>query len=312
MITKQPDLSIIIVSWNVRDLLIACLDSIVRSLGDSDARQVEIIVVDSASRDGSAAAVAERFPTVKLIAQVDNIGFTAGNNLGLQNAIGRYLLLLNPDTLIVGDALAHMVAYMDAQPTIGALGPRTLNRDGSTQSTRRRFPTLAIGFLESTWLQPFAPRAILNRYYAADLADDQIAEVDWVQGSALLIRRAVYDQVGGLDTGYVMYSEELDWCRRIKAAGWPIIYLGTAQIVHYGGQSSEQATARRQIHFQQSKLRYFRTYHGAIVAFALRIFLIGSYIQQLAAESIKGTIGHKRALRRERTQIYRQVLRALI
>ena len=108
-----------------------------------------------------------------------------------------------------------------------------------------------------------------------------------------------------------MYSEELDWCRRIKAAGWRITYLGSAQIIHYGGQSTEQATARTQIYFQQSKLRYFRKYHGPIVAFLLRSFLIASYFQQFLAESIKGMLGHKRALRQERVQTYRQVILTL-
>ena len=182
-----PDLSIIIVSWNVRDLLIACVDSIVKTIGDSGVPTVEIIMVDSASSDGSAAAVVDRFPMVKVLAQSENVGFTVGNNLGLQVASGRYVLLLNPDTIVLDDALAHMIAYMDAHPAIGAIGPRTLNPDESTQSTRRRFPTVAIGFLESTWIQPFAPRRLLDSYYARDIADDAITEVDWVQGSALLV-----------------------------------------------------------------------------------------------------------------------------
>jgi N-acetylglucosaminyl-diphospho-decaprenol L-rhamnosyltransferase len=307
-----PDLSIVIVSWNVRDLLIACLESILRSVQDSHSIRAELIVVDSASTDGSAVLIAERFPAIRVLPQSENLGFTAGNNLGLQSATGRYLMLLNPDTIVVDDALAKMVAYLDANPKVGALGPQTLNPDGSTQSTRRRFPTIAIGFWESTWIQPFAPRHLLDCYYATDIQDNQIAEVDWVQGSALVVRREVYAQIGGLDTGYVMYSEELDWCRRIKSAGWQVIYLGTVQIIHYGGQSTDQVTTRSHIHFQQSKLRYFRKYHGPIVAFVLRIFLIGSYMQQYLTETLKGALGHKRDLRQARTRVYRQVIRVLV
>src|SRR5262249_29582496 len=145
------------------------------------------------------------------------------------------------------------------------IGPRTLNADGTTQSSRRRFPTLGVGFLESTWLQSYAPQGVMRRYYVSDAEDDATVDVDWVQGSALMARREVYDQIGGLDDGYVMYSEELDWCKRAKLAGWRVVYLGSAQIMHYGGKSSEQVTARSHIHFQESKLRYFRKYHGWLV-----------------------------------------------
>lgn len=300
------DLSIIIVSWNVADLLCACLDSLHRGAHPS----MEIIVVDSASSDGTPALVRARYPDVRLLAQAENVGFSRGNNIGLGAAHGRWLLLLNPDTEVSGDALMQMTAYLDAHPEIGIIGPHTLNPDGSHQSTRRRFPTLAVGVFESTWLQAYAPKAVLDRYYAHDLADDGTAEVDWVQGSALMMRREVYAQIGGLDEGYVMYSEELDLCRRAKDAGWRVVYLGSAKIMHHGGKSSEQAVARRHIHFQQSKLRYFRKYHGAFIAHGLRVFLLASYGLQLAQEWLKGALGHKRALRRERVRAYWQVLRS--
>ena len=120
----------------------------------------------------------------------------------------------------------------------------------------------------------YAPRRLLDHFYAADLPDDGVCEVDWVQGCALIARRAVYEQIGGLDEGYVMFSEELDWCRRAKEAGWRVAYVGTARITHYGGQSTAQVETRKHIHFQQSKLRYFRTYHGRTLALALRLFLL--------------------------------------
>ena len=220
------------------------------------------------------------------------------------------MFLLNPDTEIVGDALAQIIGYMDANPTVGILGPHTLNTDGTTQSTRRRFPTLALGFIESTWLQSFAPKRLLDHYYATDVTDDSVSEVDWVQGSALLARREVYAQIGGLDEGYVMYSEEMDWCKRAKLAGWQVMYFGKASIVHHGGKSSEQATARKHIHFQESKLRYFRKFHGWLPAQALRLFLLTSYLWQIALESVKSALGHKRSLRQERIQAYWQVVRS--
>ncbi len=302
-----PDLSIIIVSWNVVDLLAACLNSI---LADSRL-QTEIIVVDSASTDGTATMLKEQFPQVKVFQQVENLGFTHCNNIGLQSAKGRRLMLLNPDTEVLGDGLARMVEHLDQNPDVGIVGPHTLNTDGTTQSTRRRFPNLLTGLFESTWLQSFAPKSLLDRYYLNNgVSDEAILDVDWMQGSALMARREVYAQIGGLDEGYVMYSEEVDWCRRAKNAGWRIVYLGTAQIIHHGGKSSEQVVARRHIHFQQSKLRYFRKYHGWLAAQLLRAFLLVSYLWQLMLEAAKALLGHKRAMRLERVSAYWQVLRS--
>ncbi len=303
------DLSLIIVSWNVAGLLEECLDSIHRSLSDS-AIDAEIIVVDSASTDGTVAMVRERFSDVRLLSQTENLGFVRCNNLGLKVARGRHILLLNPDTMVMADALARLVQELDTHPQIGIVGPRTLNSDGSTQSTRRRFPTLLTAFFESTWLQPWAPRGLLRQYHVEDHANDCNFDVDWVQGSALMLRREVYEAIGGLDPGYVMYSEELDWCRRARAAGWRVRYVGAAQIVHHGGRSTEQVPVRRHIHFQQSKLRYFRIWHGWWSAQVLRVFLLLMFGQQLLLEAAKGLAGHKRELRQQRVRAYWQVLRS--
>lgn len=300
-----PHISIIILSWNVRDLLRACLHSL--PLYDPT---IEIIVVDAASADGAAEMVRAEFPSVTLIARDENLGYTRGNNVGLKAARGRYLLVLNPDTEIVGEALKQMLAYMDAHPQVGVLGPQLRYPDGAVQSTRRRFPTLATGFFESTWLQPYAARRLLQHYYARDLADDAIAEVDWMVGAALLIRREVYAQVGGLDEGFFMYSEELDWCRRIKAAGWQVVYYPPAQIIHHEAQSSAQVPAATHIRFNTSKVRYYRKYHGALAAESLRWFLLGNFAFQLGLEWLKSLFGHKRNLRATRMAVYRQVLRS--
>jgi len=299
-------LSILIVNWNVRDLLRDCLRSIERGRGGL---AVEAIVVDSASADGSAAMVAAEFPWVTLLPQADNVGFPRGNNIALAHARGDFLLLLNPDTVILGDALAVLVAYLADHPDVGAVGPQLLNPDGSVQSSRRRFPTLATGFLESTWLEGLAP-GVLRRYYALDLPDDAPADVDWLTGACILVPRVVYERVGGLDEGYYMYSEELDWCRRIRAGGWRVVYLPTAQVVHHVGKSSEQAVTARHINFQRAKLRYFRKYHGRAAATALRLFLLASYGGQLLLEAAKGALGSKPELRRQRVHAYRDVLRS--
>ena len=301
------DLSIIIVSWNVRDLLRRCLQSIVAAQGSL---RLDVIVVDGGSVDGSPQMVAQEFPHVHLIACQENVGFPKGNNIGLVQAAGRYILLLNPDTEIVGDALRRLTAFLDSQPDVGVVGPQLLHSDGRVQSSRRRFPTLTTAFLESTWLQPYAPAGVLRRYYALDLPDGATADVDWVVGAALMTRREVVGQVGEMDEGYFMYSEELDWCRRIKEAGWRVVYLPAAQIVHHEGKSSEQAVTARHIYFQRARLRYFRKFHGGVPAFCLRLFLLTSYLYQLLLEAAKGVLGHRRELRWQRVKSYWQVLRS--
>ena len=300
------DLTIIIVSWNVRALLRRCLQSI-----PSDSPAVQVIVVDNASGDGSAEMVRAEFPHVHLIANEENRGFTAANNQGLALSHGRHLLLLNPDTEIVGNALATMVSYIDHNAAVGVVGPQILYPDGSLQPSRRRFPTLATALVESTVVQEWwDDNQILRRYYMADTPDDAIQAVDWVVGACMLVRRQAYEQVGGLDEGFFMYSEELDWCRRIKEAGWEVVYLPTATIIHHEAKSSDQVVAARHIYFQSSKVRYFHKHHGSLQGGIVRGFLLATYVYQLLREGLKWLVGHKRPLRQERLDAYWQVLRS--
>ena len=310
------DLSVIIVSWNVRDLLRDCLHSIC----EYPSLSLETIVIDNASGDGSAAMVAEEFPGVHLIANAGNAGFTVANNQGLELSRGRYVLFLNPDTRVIGDALATMVAYMDAHEAVGALGPQLRYGDGSLQSSRRRFPGLATALFESTplaWHWPEARNPWARRYHMDDVPvplaggqDGEAQEVDWVVGAALLARRAVIDRIGGFDEGYFMYSEELDWCRRAKQAGWQIVYLPPALIVHYEGKSSEQSVAARHIRFHASRVRYFRKYCGPLAAGFLRLAVLTMFAAEWLLEATKRLFGSKPGLRQERMAAYRQLLKS--
>ncbi|MFW5942582.1 MAG: glycosyltransferase family 2 protein [Chloroflexota bacterium] len=304
---ESVDLSIIIVSWNVRQLLQQCLLSIA---ADRSGLVLQVIVVDAASADGTPEMVREQFPWVHLIACEDNVGFPRGNNLGLKESRGRYVLLLNPDTRVIGGALLTMTDYLHANPTVGVVGPQLLYPDGEIQSSRRRFPTLLTAFFESTWLEPWAPRSVLNHYRVAEIDAGIIQDVDWVMGAALMTRQKVVQQVGPLDEAYFMYSEELDWCRRMRACGWRVVYLPQAQVIHYEGKSSEQAVTARHINFQRAKLRYYRKYHGRTASLLLRIFLLLMYVWQLGLESVKGLLGHRRALRWQRVRAYWDVLRS--
>jgi len=306
------DLSIIIVNWNVKELLQACLHSLLEAEAASPALTVEIIVVDSASGDGSAQMVRDEFPQIQLIASDENLGYARGNNIGVAAGQGRYFFLLNPDTVVAPTALTELVRYLDDHPTVGAVGPQLRWPDGAVQSSRRRFPTVGSLFWESTLLGQWFPKnRHLRRYHCFDTEPNQPQSVEWLVGAALLIRAETWQQVGPIDEKFFMYFEETDWCRRAAAAGWERYYLPSAQVVHYEGKSSEQVIAARTLRFQRSKLRYTHKYFGAGWARLLRLFLWLTYAFQWLEESTKWLLGHRRSLRRERMSAYGQVLRDL-
>ncbi len=323
-----PDLSIVIVNWNVRELLRRCLVSIASSDGlfvgldtpgySTRGWRAEVIVVDNASADGSVAMLAQDFPWVQVIANRQNRGFTTANNQGLAVSRGRYVLFLNPDTELAPDALSLLLRFAEEHPQVGVVGPQLRYGDGSLQSSRRRFPTLATFFLESTIVQRWWPRnQVLSRYYALDLDNDATSQVDWLVGACMLLRRAVLEQIGGFDEGFFMYSEELDLCRRAVDAGWQVVYLPAAVVTHYEGKSSEQVVAARHIRFHSSRVRYVRKYHGRLAAAAVRSFLLLTFIYQWLEEAAKWQAGFivpsqrsQRTLRRSRMAAYSQVLRS--
>ena len=184
----RPALSIVIVSWNVRRLLLRAIQSIHRAWS-KEWRGLEIIVVDNGSTDGTVESVRAQFPDVHLIANPHNAGFTGGNNQGIRVSKGKLVLLLNPDTEVKGNALSTLIGYLDAHPKVGLVGPQLQNPNGTVQPSRRRFPTLPVLFLESTWLQGLMPNSILRRYYVQDRSPKSVQKVDWVTGAAMMVRR---------------------------------------------------------------------------------------------------------------------------
>jgi N-acetylglucosaminyl-diphospho-decaprenol L-rhamnosyltransferase len=317
---------VLIVNWNVRDKLRACLQALQAHPATLQAQ--EIIVVDNASHDDSAAMVRAEFPGVELIVNETNRGFTGGNNDGLrrvralwstrvaarsgQSSDARaddFVLLLNPDTEAAPGALDEMLGLALADARIGVVGPQLRYPDGAVQSSRRRFPTLELAMVESTWAQDRAPRALLDSYYVRDRGDDETCDVDWLVGAALLVRREAVEAVGDLDEErFFMYSEELDWCKRIKDAGWRVVYHPRARVLHHEGASSAQVSTRRMIYFNTSKVRYFEKHHGPQAAAALRESLLAQFRKQRTLERIKAALGHKSALRRERVAAYTAVI----
>jgi N-acetylglucosaminyl-diphospho-decaprenol L-rhamnosyltransferase len=313
------DLAIIIVSWNVRELLRRCLRAVEAGLAGSSLGY-ELWVVDNASHDGTAAMLRAEFPTVYLLESGANLGFAGGNNLALRSLLARpaatapsYVLLLNPDTEPVGDALAQLVATLEQNHELVAAGPRLVYSDGTAQSSRRRFPSPATLFWESTPLErrwPANPWA--RRYHCADQPDNVAQAVDWLVGAALLVRIAAIRRAGLLDERFFMYSEELEWQARLQTTGRGLVYyLPTALVVHHEGKSSEQALAARQLNFSRSKLLLARMWYGWRLAGLLRAYLRGGFAAELTIERLKLLLGHRPALRRRRISDYRQVLREL-
>ncbi len=303
-IPPDLDLSIIIVSYNVRHDLLNCLASIEAWLAESD-KQVEVIVVDNASHDGSPDSVRRRFPDTRIIELDVNAGFAAANNRGVEAARGQFIAFLNPDTTVVANAFGLMLRHLIDNPDVGVVGPRIQYPDGSTQSTRRRFPTRRTGFVESTIVQRYwHDNAILRRYYVLDRPNDEMQDVDWLVGACLVTRRETLIAAGLFDERFFMYSEEVEWCHRVREAGWRVVYLPSASIVHREGSSSKLDLPVRQINFDTSKVLLYEELHGKRSARALRGFLLGSYLVHASIEAGKGLIGHKRPLRKERVRLY--------
>lgn len=242
------DLSVVILTFNAKNLLRQCLASV---LASQTSFRLEIIVADNGSTDGAVEMVKTEFPEVKLIENRQNLGFSAGNNIGIKQAIGRYILLLNPDTTVRSDTFDLCIKKMDKDQTIGILGCKVLLPNGKLhEACRRRFPNSANAFLRLFGLRKF------SSYNYQNVPVDQELEVDSVTGAFLMIRRSAMETVGLLDEQFFMYGEDLDWCWRAKEAGNKVIYYPAAEITHYLYGSSKYV-----------KFRSVRWAHEAMVTF---------------------------------------------
>jgi len=268
----RPAASLIVLSFNTRDLLRESLTSL-RAVGaEIDS---EIIVVDNASHDGSADMVAAEFPEIRLIRAPYNLGFAGGNNLGREAARGEFLILVNSDAFIESGALRQGLARMRDRPEVGLAGGLLLGRDRRPEPSARRFPSPLNDFLSLTGLAARHPRSRFFGRFDRTWADPrEPAEVDWVPGAFCIIRRAALDQVGFFDERFFLYYEEVDLCRRLRAAGWSIWYWPDLQAVHWGGESSKTLSNHkvsnhgRQLTLwrMRSALLYYRKHHGYLAA----------------------------------------------
>lgn len=267
-------LSVIIVSYNVAQLLRACLRSVFASRGVD----LEVWVVDNCSSDGSADMVRQEFPEARLLESACNGGYAYANNLALRQAGGDYLLLLNPDTELPPDALAEMVVFMEARPEVGMVGPKLEREDGSLDlACRRSFPSPAISFYRMVGLsQRFPKSRRFGRYNLTYLDPDQEAEVDSVVGAFMMVRRAAVEQVGLLDETFFLYGEDLDWAMRIKRAGWKVMYNPRVTVLHRKASSSAGDIHRATSEFYRSMEIFYRKHYASQNLAPVNWFILGA------------------------------------
>jgi GT2 family glycosyltransferase len=270
-----PDVSVIIVNWNLKELLRRCIDSVHRHAGDLS---VEIIVVDNGSSDGSPEMLAAEFPGVTMIGNPENAGFAKASNQGMAAVGGRYLFLLNNDATLFDGALPLMVGYMDSHPDTGICGPRVVNGDGTLQVYSRGFypsiPRILGQFFLPGRLRHPGGKA-LGLYEFEDKME--VREFDWLSGCAMLARRRAVEAVGYMDAAVFMYCEDIDWCYRMKRAGWKVIYLPQAQVEHLGGQSMKMQQGAAVGSHAAGLVAFYSRYHGAAASTVFRAVLWAGY-----------------------------------
>lgn len=251
-------LSVITVTHNHEDYLNRCLNSLVFEVNNLSS---EILVIDNQS-DDDCAVIARRYPHVSLHINQERRGFSANSNYGMALAQGRYLLLLNPDTEVLPGALQTLITFMDEHPKVGMCGAQLLFPDGKIQPSPRRFPTLRSVIARRTPLRRLLQNSRFNQHHLmVDIDHSKIQPVDWLLGACLLVRREALEAVGPLDEGFFLYVEDIDWARRMQAAGWQVWYVPTAKIVHHHLAISDKHFWSRYTWFHtQSMIRYMRKY----------------------------------------------------
>lgn len=289
--------SVIIVSWNARNYLRQCLDSLST---DVCRHPMEIIVVDNASTDGSPEMVTRDYPNVRLIQTGANLGFARANNVGIAASHGRYLALVNSDVKVLKDCITRLVDFCEQHADVGMVGPHVIGGDGKLQRSCRGFPNLWNMFCRALALDSVFPKSKwFSGYSLSYWSHDVERTVDMLSGCFWLVRKAALEKVGLLDEAFFMYGEDMDWCRRFWNSGWKVVYVPSAEAIHYGGGSSANAPLRFYIERQRADLQYWKKHHSgpAVACF----FLVSCLHLILRAVGYTLALGLKR---RER-QIYR-------
>ena len=298
----RVEISIIIVSWNTRELLAGCLRSVYETANDL---RFEVFVVDNASTDGSVAMVRGWFPQVHLIENQENVGFAQANNQAIRQSRGCYVLLLNSDTEVYPVSLETMVRFMEEHPQSGGCGPRLLNPDGSLQASCHPMLTTTREFWRLVFLDRLWPRAT---YVQERWALDRTHPVEVLKGACFLLRRAALDQVGLLDERYFMYTEEMDLCYRLLQAEWQLWWVPEAIVKHYGEASSTQMAEAMYVELYRSKVQFHRRFGGTDRANRFKRLIRIAYGPRLAFAAVGGLFSERLAVR---SQTFRRLLHEL-
>ncbi len=281
MTDPSVELSVVIISFNTRQLLDECLQSLIK---ESQGISLEIIIVDNASRDGSADYVEAHYPSVRLVRSTFNLGFAAANNLAFKIAQGIYIALLNSDAFLQEGALRKALERIKASPSVGLAGGRLIGRDGRWQPSARLFPSLLIEFLQLSGLEgKYASSRFFGQFNRTWASPEESCATDWVPAAFAIIPKHILNELGGFDERFFLYYEEVDLCRRIKAAGYQIQYWGDVVVIHIGGESSKTVEnhtfsskdAQLVLWRMRSELLYYRKHHGWLGAYAVKSLEIG-------------------------------------
>jgi GT2 family glycosyltransferase len=296
-----PDISVVVVSFNTRDLLRECLTTLYKEIASIPN---EVFVVDNASRDASADMVEREFPAVKLIRSAINLGFGAANNVAFAQATGRYIVLLNSDAFPRPEALRRSIDHMDAEPRVGLGGARQIGPDGSWQPSARMFPSPLNDFLSLSGLAAKFPKSRFFGRQDNTWADQDLpADTDWVTGAYAIIPRPVLEQVGYFDERFFLYCEEVDLCRRIKKAGYLVRYWPDIVVVHLGGESSKtvktlrmsRSGAQLELWRIRSGFLYYRKHHGNVAWIKKAIEVVWHHLREWKNQLGGGAAGQEKA-----------------
>lgn len=290
-----PKVSVVIVSWNAKDYLAECLESLG---GEVYAGTIETIVVDNASTDGSVDMVRIRFPHVKLICNSANIGFARANNIGIRNCVGEYVALINSDVHVLPDCITNLVSYCQAEPAVGLVGPLINGGDGKQQLSCRAAPSLWNMFCRAVALDVVFPRTRwFNGYFLGHWGHRTTAEVAILSGCFWLAKRTAVDEVGLLDECFFMYGEDMDWCKRFRDIEWKIIFVAQAHAIHYGGGSSANAPLRFFLERQKADVQYWRKHHSRLAVTGYCVVALLHHVLRVIGHSVKACIGRENGAR---------------
>jgi GT2 family glycosyltransferase len=278
-LTAEMDLSVIIVNWNTRQLVMESLQSLYRAIGDFS---MEVFVVDNGSSDGSVEAVRTTFPRVILVANTKNIGFAKANNEALRRARGKYFLFLNTDVILHGDAVAALLEFMEKTPQAGIVGAQLLNPDGTKQNSFDNFPTLLSEGLNKSLLRMFFP----NRFPSKRLSLSSPTAVESVIGACMMVRKDAVDEVGPMDEDYFFFMEETDWCYRVRQRGWGVYLVPQAQAVHLQGGTADRVKVQAKLEYYRSRYFFFKKHRGTLQAGVLRGILLLKLSMSLPLHSL--------------------------